>query len=50
MNIGKFYADCVAIYYQAGRNHTATKSGVDLLPFMMAVVFAIVIPGQIVGT
>lgn len=44
-----FAHDGVAIYYQAGRDHSATKSGVDILPLMLSVVVSIVISGQIVG-
>ncbi|KAJ6629312.1 ABC transporter [Mycena sp. CBHHK59/15] len=40
----------IPIYYQAGRDHSATKSGVDLLPLMLAVVVSIVLSGQIVGS
>lgn len=41
--------DCTAIYYQAGRDHTATKSGIDLLPLMLAVVVSIISAGQLVA-
>ncbi|RYP21060.1 hypothetical protein DL765_002467 [Monosporascus sp. GIB2] len=37
------------IYYQAGRRHSATESGVDLLPLMLSVVISIVVSGQLVG-
>ncbi|KAJ5827173.1 Major facilitator superfamily domain general substrate transporter [Penicillium robsamsonii] len=39
----------IPIYYQAGRHHSAIKSGVDLLPLMLSVVISIVVSGQIVG-
>ncbi|KAJ7923408.1 ABC transporter [Mycena leptocephala] len=39
----------IPIYYQAARHHSATRSGVDLLPFMLGVVITIVFAGQIVG-
>ncbi|KAJ6143446.1 Major facilitator superfamily domain general substrate transporter [Penicillium samsonianum] len=39
----------IPIYYQAGRHHSATKSGVDLLPLMLSVVISIVVSGQLVG-
>lgn len=39
----------IPIYYQAGRNHSATKSGVDLLPLMLSVVISIVVSGQLVS-
>lgn len=35
--------------YQAGHHYSATKSGVDLLPFMLSVVISIVASGQLVG-
>ncbi|KAJ6534963.1 major facilitator superfamily domain-containing protein [Mycena capillaripes] len=39
----------IPIFYQAVRHHSATKSGIDLLPFMLAVVVTIISSGQIVG-
>ncbi|KAL8283887.1 hypothetical protein RQP46_005319 [Phenoliferia psychrophenolica] len=41
-----FFTYCVPIYYQAGRNHSAEKSGIDLLPLMMGVVITVIIAGQ----
>jgi len=38
----------IPIYYQAGRHHSAVKSGVDLLPLMLSVVISIVVSGQLV--
>ncbi|KAL8277528.1 hypothetical protein RQP46_010083 [Phenoliferia psychrophenolica] len=37
----------VPIYYQAGREHSAEKSGIDLLPFMLSVVVSVIISGQV---
>ncbi|KAJ7212655.1 ABC transporter [Mycena pura] len=39
----------IPIFYQAVRHHSATKSGIDLLPFMLGVVLTVIISGQIVG-
>ncbi|KAF7358092.1 Major facilitator transporter-like protein [Mycena venus] len=39
----------IPIFYQAVRDHTATKSGIDLLPFMLGVVLTVISSGQIVG-
>ncbi|KAK2594895.1 hypothetical protein QQS21_007394 [Conoideocrella luteorostrata] len=39
----------IPIYYQAGRHHSATKSGVDLLPLMLSVVISILVSGQLVS-
>ncbi|KAF7303157.1 Major facilitator transporter-like protein [Mycena kentingensis (nom. inval.)] len=39
----------IPIFYQAARHHTATKSGIDLLPFMLSTVLSIIISGQLVG-
>ncbi|KAK7044538.1 major facilitator transporter-like protein [Favolaschia claudopus] len=39
----------VPIFYQAVRHHSATKSGIDLLPFMMGVVLTVITCGQLVG-
>ncbi|KAF7364978.1 Major facilitator transporter-like protein [Mycena venus] len=39
----------IPIFYQAVRHHSATKSGIDLLPFMLGVVLTVVSSGQIVG-
>ncbi|KAJ7174162.1 ABC transporter [Mycena crocata] len=39
----------IPIFYQAVRHHSATKSGIDLLPFMLGVVITIISSGQIVG-
>ncbi|KAJ7580571.1 ABC transporter [Mycena floridula] len=39
----------IPIFYQAVRHQTATKSGVDLLPFMLGVVLSVIGCGQIVG-
>ncbi|KAF7352573.1 Major facilitator transporter-like protein [Mycena venus] len=39
----------IPIFYQAVRHHSATKSGVDLLPFMLGLVVTIIVVGQIVG-
>ncbi|KAF7348376.1 Major facilitator transporter-like protein [Mycena sanguinolenta] len=37
----------VPIYYQAAHHHSATRSGLDLLPFMLGTVFAVIVSGQI---
>ncbi|KAJ6577048.1 transporter [Mycena vulgaris] len=39
----------IPIFYQAVRHHTATKSGIDLLPFMLGVVLTVISSGQLVG-
>ncbi|KAJ7081783.1 transporter [Mycena belliarum] len=39
----------IPIFYQAARHHTATASGVDLLPFLLGVVFTVIGSGQLVG-
>jgi hypothetical protein len=39
----------IPIFYQAVRHHSATKSGIDLLPFMLGLVVTVIISGQIVG-
>ncbi|KAF7314900.1 Major facilitator transporter-like protein [Mycena indigotica] len=43
------FAYYLPIFYQAARNHTATRSGIDLLPFMIAVILSAVVSGQIVS-
>lgn len=39
----------VPIFYQATRHHTATMSGIDLLPFMLGAVLSVIAIGQIIG-
>ncbi|KAJ7646421.1 hypothetical protein DFH06DRAFT_1424394 [Mycena polygramma] len=39
----------IPIFYQAVHHHSATKSGIDILPFMLASVITIISAGQIVG-
>ncbi|KAJ7157334.1 ABC transporter [Mycena filopes] len=39
----------IPIFYQAVRHHSATKSGIDLLPFMLGLVITIIAAGQVVG-
>ncbi|KAJ7073604.1 major facilitator superfamily domain-containing protein [Mycena amicta] len=39
----------IPIFYQAVRHHSATKSGIDLLPFMLGVVLSVILSGQVVG-
>ncbi|KAF8198789.1 transporter [Mycena galopus ATCC 62051] len=39
----------IPIFYQAVRGHSATQSGIDLLPFMLSVVLSNIISGQLVG-
>ncbi|KAJ7718769.1 ABC transporter, partial [Mycena maculata] len=43
------FAYYIPIFFQAVRHHSATASGIDLLPFMLAVVVTIIGSGQIVG-
>ncbi|GAA5886794.1 hypothetical protein JCM6882_005893 [Rhodosporidiobolus microsporus] len=40
----------IPVYFQAVKNHNATKSGVDILAFMLSVVLSVIISGRIVGT
>ncbi|KAF7300398.1 Major facilitator transporter-like protein [Mycena chlorophos] len=39
----------IPIFYQAARHHSATKSGIDLLPFMLGTVLTVIGSGQLVG-
>ncbi|KAJ6451240.1 ABC transporter, partial [Mycena vitilis] len=39
----------IPIFYQAVHHHSATKSGIDILPFMLASVITIISAGQVVG-
>ncbi|KAF8213916.1 ABC transporter [Mycena galopus ATCC 62051] len=39
----------IPIFFQAAKHRTATKSGVDLLPFMLGLVITTMVVGQIVG-
>ncbi|GAA5876984.1 hypothetical protein JCM1840_007089 [Sporobolomyces johnsonii] len=39
----------IPIYYQAVKHHDATKSGVDILPLMLATVISVVLAGRIVA-
>ncbi|KAJ7472597.1 ABC transporter [Mycena latifolia] len=39
----------IPIFYQAVRHHSATSSGIDLLPFMLGVVLTVISSGQLVG-
>ncbi|KAJ7035291.1 ABC transporter [Mycena alexandri] len=43
------YSYYIPIFYQASRGHSATKSGLDLLPFMLGVVVTVLAAGQIVS-
>ncbi|KAJ7254980.1 transporter [Mycena haematopus] len=43
------YSYYIPIFYQAVRGHSATKSGIDLLPFMLGSVVTVIAAGQIVG-
>ncbi|KAF8132176.1 transporter [Mycena galopus ATCC 62051] len=49
--LGRFalflYSYYIPIYYQAVHHHSATKSGLDLLPFMLAIVIIVISCGQI---
>ncbi|KAJ7128268.1 ABC transporter [Mycena filopes] len=37
------------VLYQAARDHSATNSGIDILPFMLGLIICTVITGQLVG-
>lgn len=37
------------IFYQVTRQHSATKSGIDILGFMLSTVLSVIISGRIVG-
>ncbi|KAJ7117255.1 transporter [Mycena crocata] len=39
----------IPIFYQAVRHQSATKSGIELLPFMLGVVLTVISSGQMVG-
>lgn len=39
----------IPIFYQVTRQASATDSGINLLPFMLAVVLSVIICGQLVG-
>jgi MFS family permease len=39
----------IPIFYQAAKHHTATASGINLLPFMLGTVLSVISAGQIVG-
>ncbi|KAJ7339924.1 ABC transporter [Mycena albidolilacea] len=43
------YLQYIPIFYQAVRHQSATRSGIDILPFMLAQVLTIVAAGQVVG-
>ncbi|KAJ7717010.1 transporter [Mycena metata] len=43
------FAYYIPIFFQAARGHSATKSGIDLLPFMLALVLTVITSGQTVG-
>ncbi|KAJ7732686.1 ABC transporter [Mycena metata] len=43
------YIYYIPIFYQAARAHSATKAGIDLLPFMLSLVLAGVVAGGFVG-
>ncbi|KAJ6467195.1 hypothetical protein C8R47DRAFT_1223762 [Mycena vitilis] len=51
--LGRFcqfiYSYYIPIFYQAVRHQTATNSGINLLPFMLATVITVISAGQIVG-
>ncbi|KAJ7870920.1 ABC transporter [Mycena olivaceomarginata] len=40
----------IPIFYQAVRRHSATTSGIDLLPFMSAVILTVISAGQILAS
>ncbi|KAJ7082363.1 major facilitator superfamily domain-containing protein [Mycena belliarum] len=39
----------IPIFYQAVRHHSATQSGIDLLPYMLGSVFSVIAAGQVVA-
>ncbi|KAJ7767000.1 ABC transporter [Mycena maculata] len=39
----------IPIFFQAVKHHSATQSGIDLLPFMISIVVTVIGSGQIVG-
>ncbi|KAJ7116936.1 major facilitator superfamily domain-containing protein [Mycena epipterygia] len=39
----------IPIFYQAVRHHSATKSGIDILPFALGVTLTLISAGQLVG-
>ncbi|KAF7364622.1 Major facilitator transporter-like protein [Mycena venus] len=43
------YSYYIPIFFQAVRHHSATKSGIDILPFMLAQVLTIIAAGQVVS-
>ncbi|KAJ7222993.1 major facilitator superfamily domain-containing protein [Mycena haematopus] len=43
------YSYYIPIFYQAVRGHSATKSGIDLLPFMLGFVVTVISVGQLVS-
>ncbi|KAJ7696847.1 ABC transporter [Mycena metata] len=43
------YSFYIPIFYQAARAHSATKSGIDILPFMLGTIITIMTVGQLVG-
>lgn len=43
------YSYYIPILYQVTRQASATDSGINLLPFMLAVVLSVIIAGQLVG-
>ncbi|KAK6974569.1 major facilitator transporter-like protein [Favolaschia claudopus] len=43
------YSYYIPIFYQAVQHHSATKSGIDILPLMLAQVLTIVVAGQVVS-
>ncbi|KAJ6577046.1 ABC transporter [Mycena vulgaris] len=49
----RFYMLILSYYlpvlYQAGKNHSATSSGIDLLPFLLGVVLTVIGSGQLVA-
>ncbi|GAA6063261.1 hypothetical protein JCM10212_004995 [Sporobolomyces blumeae] len=38
----------IPIYYQAAKNHSATKSGIDILALMLSMIFSVVLSGRLV--
>jgi hypothetical protein len=44
-----FCSQYIPIFYQAVKHHSATASGINLLPFMLGTVLSVISAGQIVG-
>lgn len=47
MLIASFY---IPIFYQVAKNHSATKSGIDIIALMLSTVVGVIATGRIVGS